>query len=147
MRRRWLHGGVDVDAGCAPNGRSTWLAASKPSGGVDVDASERDPTQPCDDGLDNDGDYGIDVAGDSGCIKPTSNREDPQCSDGIDNDGDGTVDWDGAGYADADAYCQGLAAKLRERPPKKNCGVGLELALALPVMWWLRRRTGRAPRT
>lgn len=110
-----------------------------------LDASERDAAMPCDDGRDNDGDYGSDVGGDVGCAKPDSPREDPQCSDGLDNDGDGTVDWDGAGYAEPDVYCQGLAAKLREKKLSKSCGVSAELPLLLGALWWLRQR-GRGRR-
>jgi hypothetical protein len=58
----------------------------------------------------------------------------PACDDGLDNDGDGAVDL-------ADPQCTS-AAHNSERPPR-GCGLGFEIALAVPL---LRRLTRRARR-
>jgi hypothetical protein len=107
-----------------------------------LDLSERDPLLACDDGVDNDGDYGVDAGGDIGCLDGSSVRENPACSDGLDNDKDGQVDWDGGGYAEPDAFCQGKPTKAKE---KKSCGLGAELALAIAGLLAVargRRRLG-----
>ncbi len=80
---------------------------------------ESERSNPCADGIDNDGDGLIDFAGygdkeninaDPGCTSYLDRSEvgpdeeidsdSPECSDGIDNDGDGLVDFDGAGDPD-----------------------------------------------
>ena len=107
----------------------------------ETDPSEREPALGCDDGIDNDGDGGTDFPDDLGCYDPTW-IEDPACDDGIDNDGDGVIDWDGAGLGDPDPDCEGRRSRNRETPPRR-CGAGLELAVVLPPLLWLRRRRRR----
>jgi len=73
----------------------------------------------------------------------------PQCSDGADNDGDADVDFDGGASAGLDppaapdTHCAG-AGDDRERPPRR-CGLGVELALVLPLVTWLGRLRRRRP--
>jgi hypothetical protein len=61
-----------------------------------LDASDELAAHPCLDGLDNDGDGGIDfgagAGNDPGCAQSVAAPEDPQCQDGVDNDGDGAID-------------------------------------------------------
>jgi ELWxxDGT repeat protein len=91
----------------------------------------------CEDGWDNDGDGGVDLA-DPGCRLATSKTESPQCNDGVDNDGDTAVDLD-------DPNCAGQAWR-KERP---GCGlIGIEgVAFAAAVLARrsvLARRRARA---
>ena len=126
-----------------------------------TDESESEAGLPCDDRLDNDGDGfadfredtdgdGIsDAPGDPGCRDPAWAFEDPQCQDGINNDPaqDANIDWDGGASAGVpaaqqtapDSYCVDAPWRNRERP-KSGCGFGIELALLLPGLLWLRRR-------
>ncbi len=60
----------------------------------------------------------------------------PECSDGIDNDGDLLVDFP------QDLQCSAPGAAL-ENPPLTRCGLGAELAVALPPLLWLRGRRRR----
>jgi hypothetical protein len=54
----------------------------------------------------------------------------------------GVSDTDEDGVADPDSFCE-FAAKNKERPQSgAGCGVGPELALLLPALWWLRRSRG-----
>ncbi len=69
----------------------------------------------CSDGLDNDGDGGVDFGGDPGCAT-TNGIEDPVCDDALDNDGDGLVDFP------ADDGCASAAAAT-ENP---RCSDGLD---------------------
>jgi hypothetical protein len=72
-----------------------------------------------------------------------------QCSDGLDNDNDNRIDFDGGVCAGLppesitvpDPHCTG-AGDNREKP--NGCGIGVELALALPLLWMARgrRRSG-----
>ena len=72
----------------------------------------------------------------------------PACSDGIDNDGDGLIDWDGGAawndgtpITDPDPQCAGKPGKNREKKSSSYpCGLGIELALLLPALMWMRRR-------
>jgi hypothetical protein len=136
-----------------------------------ADASEQDPTHPCDDGADNDADGRSDYwappgqsNGDPGCQSPTGLREDPKCQNGINDDGDGLVDFDGGqsihgacagstcppgvsdpdgnGVANPDPHC---ANPWRNK--ETACGLGAELALAMPLLGWLRRRSRTERRT
>jgi hypothetical protein len=121
-----------------------------------ADDSERGTGLPCDDGADNDGDGRIDFDpvtfanpgdrytlpagyGDAGCKSPTWFSEEPRCQDGIDNDGDGMMDYDAGlsrnGVKDPDHGPDPTCVNPydnRESP----CGLGAELALALPPLMW-----------
>jgi hypothetical protein len=104
--------------------------------------------------------------GDPGCGSPTWSTESPECQDGANNDlgqdpDPGLVDYDGGqsihgycsegvcppgvsdpeadGVANPDPQCVGKPWKTAERKPN-TCGLGAELALALPLLIWLRRR-------
>jgi hypothetical protein len=119
----------------------------------------------CSDGIDNDGDGGIDLLGDLHCLSRRG-TERPECSDGIDNDGDGLVDWpddgscasdgsdavawentgctdgidnDGDGHTDwpEDPEC-GDPARFNEA--SEYCGlIGIEALAAWPLAGALRR--------
>jgi DNA-binding beta-propeller fold protein YncE len=112
-----------------------------------ADTSENAPGLVCDDGLDNDGDGLIDFRvgglGDPGCGGPLWLLENPECDNGIDDDGDGKIDWDGAGVADPDPHCESMAHRDREKAGSA-CGLGVELALLLPLLaaWGCRRSRG-----
>ncbi len=90
----------------------------------------------CEDHVDNDFDGLIDYPNDPGCGQPFSNLEAPQCDDGIDNDGDGLIDL-------ADPQCSSASDNLEATG---GCGLGGEVALALPLLWWLRQRRERRRR-
>jgi hypothetical protein len=117
---------------------------ARPQGeGCDIGAYE---VTICADGLDNDGDGLIDYPADPGCRDALDTIEDPQCQDGINNDPgqDDLIDFDGGlsalGYVatDPDPQCVDKPWKDMERAP---CGLGAELALLLPLLIWLRKRT------
>jgi hypothetical protein len=126
-----------------------------------ADEDENAPGFPCDDGIDNDGDFLIDFPADPGCRAVWSVTEEPECSNGAEDDSDGLVDYpadpgcpgpwgtdespacndgldnDGDQLIDlADPQCTS-ASFIREQP---GCGLGFELALALPLLLGLRRR-------
>ncbi len=67
------------------------------------------------------------------------------CNDGVDNDGDAKIDYDGGlsalGYvaAEADPQCGDNPWKKGEAA-YNPCGLGVELALLLPALLWLRLR-------
>ncbi len=104
------------------------------------DDSEHAATLICDDGLDNDGDGLVDFPADVGCLDPVAARENPKCDDDLDNDGDGGIDWDGGSAAAApDSHCLGRPYQNEEKP--SSCGLGTELALVLPLLGALRRRS------
>ena len=130
-----------------------------------ADSTER---QDCSDGIDNDGDGLVDHPDDPGCRNATAPREAAQCQDGVDNDGEPGIDFDGGqsihgacsagacppgvsdpegdGVANPDPDCS-AAYRNDERPPL--CGLGFELAFAVPLLARLARlRRGRSfPRT
>jgi len=90
----------------------------------------------CGDGIDNDGDGLTDFPLDPGCRGVASSAEDPQCQDGVDNDGDGGIDFDGT---PPDAQCSVPWRRTESRA--RRCGLGFEVALLLPGLLWLRRRS------
>jgi CSLREA domain-containing protein len=87
----------------------------------------------CDDGIDNDGDQLIDYPEDPGCPFSYATIENPQCDDGVDNDQNGFTDF-------ADAKCQPSWPYWEKRP----CGLGVELALVLPLLALGAHRSHRA---
>jgi uncharacterized repeat protein (TIGR03806 family) len=116
--------------------------------------------RPCTDGVDNDGDGLVDYPADPVCRFPSSPSEAAQCQDGIDNDGAPGIDFDGGqsihgacsggtcppgvsdpegdGVANPDPQCN---APWRESErPKRSCGLGFEIAFALPLLARLARR-------
>ena len=116
-----------------------------------TDLSEKSPLFACDDGIDNDGDGLFDYPADPGCASPAGNTESPACQDGIDNDGDGGIDFDGGASANhgvplsrPDDQCA-TPFGVDEAPPPLSlgCGLGVELALAVPLLGWLRTRRRR----
>lgn len=136
-----------------------------PGCGSPGDPSENASHLVCDNGGDDDGDGLTDYPDDPGCHTVTATREDAQCQDGLDNDGDGRKDFDGGqsihgacsggacppgvsdvdsdGVADPDLNC-GTASKNKETANTTGggCGLGPELVLGLPALWWMRRRRG-----
>lgn len=127
--------------------------------GADVD--ERSPLLACDDGADNDADGRSDFDpatfadpaagnGDPGCASPSAKREDPACQDGIDNDGQPGTDFDGGAsvpgaVVDPNGGDPQCAAPSHYREAVPACGLGMELALLLPLIQAARRRRGRVP--
>jgi hypothetical protein len=105
--------------------------------------------------VDDDGDGLVDKrtdgSGDPGCFDlSAASLENPACQNGGDDDGDGKIDFDGGAAANGgvplgppDPQCT-IAYRTLERPPT-GCGIGIELALALPLLAALRR--SRAPRS
>ena len=87
----------------------------------------------CSDGVDNDGDGLRDFPADPGCLRPGSALEDPACDDGLDNDRDGRIDR-------ADPDCAAASGPSEAPLSFTGCGLGPELTLVLPALWWLRRR-------
>ena len=148
-RRRW----TSPELVCIPLGSTT--SASPHAGAVancnpDLGAAfglERityPTTQPCKDGVDNDGDGRIDWPADPGCFDANWDREDPACQNGVDDDGDGQIDSDGGAslnggtwIAARDSDCW---APSRNQETASACGLGAELVGVLLV---LRRRGTR----
>ncbi len=93
----------------------------------------------CGDHVDNDADGLADLM-DPGCSTLSSSPEDPACNDGIDNDGDGGIDFDGAGVANADPQCS-AGSWPTEGAVISGCGLGVELALLLPILFLGRHRS------
>lgn len=124
-----------------------------------ADTSERSPTLPCDNGQHNDGDGRMDFdpvtfadpahaagEGDPGCRSPTSPTENPKCQNGANDDGqigtdfDGGVSVHGAGNGDPNGADPQCTTPWRDNEKASSCGLGYELALALPLLAQLRRR-------
>ena len=109
-----------------------------------TDASERNPAVACDNGRDDDGDGLVDFPADPGCASVTSNLENPACDNGLDDDGDGGIDFDGGASAH-DGIALGPPDPQCTKPYRtletaSHCGLGVELAIALPLLRRLRRR-------
>jgi outer membrane protein assembly factor BamB len=118
--------GIDDD----DDARADW--PDDPSCESAADASEKSGYI-CDNGLDDDGDGSAD-ADDPGCADPVATVEDPQCDNGIDDDENGLVDW-------FDPNCQPNWPYWEARP--SLCGIGVELALVLPLLLSWRRFAAR----
>jgi uncharacterized repeat protein (TIGR03806 family) len=117
--------------------------------------------RPCNDGDDNDGDGFVDFPDDPGCRYATSANEQSPCQDGLDNDAEPGIDFDGGqsihgacsggtcppgvsdpegdGNANPDPQCVGAPWRSRESRPT-GCGLGFELAFAVPLLARLARR-------
>lgn len=94
----------------------------------------------CANGRDDDSDGLADFPADPGCQSASSTRENPKCDDDLDNDGDGGIDWDGGPRGGArDPQC--VDRPWRDKEAASACGFGAELALLLPLLGALRRRT------
>jgi subtilisin family serine protease len=101
----------------------------------------------CFDGVDNDGDGGVDFQGDPGCIDGFG-IEGTQCDNGLDDDGDGRIDWDGGPGGELfDTGCTSATDDVEYAQPSASCGLGPELALLLPLLLGLRRRRGLGSRS
>jgi len=121
----------------------------------------------CRDAVDNDGDGLVDFPDDPGCPDPDGDVENPQCQDGLNNDApfDALIDFDGGqsihgpcsggvcppgvsdpnhdGVANPDPHCSGPTDSTEGGglPPGWGCGLGPELALLIPALLALRRRS------
>jgi hypothetical protein len=94
-------------------------------------------------------------SGDPGCKNPTWSTESPQCQDGVNNDpgqdpDPGLIDYDAGNFANGspdpngpDPQCVGKPWKNQERKSSAPCGLGSELALLLPLLFWRHRRRAR----
>ncbi len=61
------------------------------------------------------------------------------CEDRLDNDGDGGIDFDGAGVTTPDPQCT-AGTWPTESAVISGCGLGVELALLLPILFLARNR-------
>jgi hypothetical protein len=133
---------LDSDAqirATVPSGDASGPIAVTNPAGTGTSATSFVSAGECANGVDDDADGLLDFPADPGCGDAFSATESPQCDDGIDNDGDGTLDWDGGPSGGTpDTTCAGRGSGTRERTP--GCGLGFELALALPLLAGLRRR-------
>lgn len=115
------------------------------------DYTENDPSLPCDDNLNNDGDFFFDVEQDPGCKDAWFPLENPACQDKIDNDGAVGIDFDGGNSANGgrgaldlpDPHCT-VPWKNKEVGP--TCGLGFEVVLLLAPIAALRRGAARLRR-
>jgi hypothetical protein len=126
-----LHADFPVDPGC--------LSAA--------DDDELGVTE-CDDGSDNDSDSLTDYPDDPVCTSPSDDRERSRCQDGIDNDGRLGIDFDGGASVNGgtpidvpDPQCFSAARDREGSQSSWGCGLGPELALGLPALWRVRRRS------
>jgi hypothetical protein len=103
----------------------------------------------CANGVHDAGDGLIDYPSDPGCANPSSDTENPSCQDGLDNDGDGKIDFDGGASANhgvpLGAPDPGCWVPFRDTEATFSCGLGVELAAALPLLMAPRRRVRRRP--
>jgi hypothetical protein len=130
----WLSGASSLAASSASS-----LDPTTETNSVGFRIASPAPNPACSDGIDNDGDGLVDYPADPGCSKASSMKEAPACDDGIDNDGDGKIDWNGGpGGGTPDPQCVGKPYGGSEKP--SGCGLGVELALLLPMLRVLRRR-------
>jgi hypothetical protein len=123
------------------------------------DTSERSPALLCDNGLDDDGDDRTDFdprtfadpdyeagEGDPGCQSPTAAKENPKCQNGLNDDLQLGTDFDGGqsisgqGNGDPNGADPQCTKPWRDNEKASGCGLGFELALALPLLAALRRR-------
>jgi hypothetical protein len=101
-------------------------------------------SQPCADGVDNDGDGRVDSSTDIGCGSSTlAPTESPECQNGLDDDGDGRIDFDGGRAANGgsalgqpDPECKAAY----QRSESSGCGLGFEVGVALTLLAWRRRQ-------
>lgn len=126
-----LHADFPVDPGCTSA----------------ADADELGATE-CDDGSDNDSDGLTDYPDDPVCTSPSDDRERSRCQDGIDNDGQLGIDFDGGASLNGgtpidvpDPQCFNATRDREGSQPSAGCGIGPELALLLPALWRMRRRS------
>jgi hypothetical protein len=118
-----------ADPGCASVNDESELS-------IVINVPGSPPFNTCDDGVDNDGDTLVDYGSDPGCAWPASYTESPECSDGVDNDFDGPIDYP------ADLQCV-KPWDVREGVAGPQCGLGYELGVVLPLLWYLRERRRR----
>ena len=103
----------------------------------------------CSNGVDDDADGHLDFPADVGCRDGMYGFEAPACSDGINNDPgqDALIDFDGGlsvlGYIASAPDPQCLDVPWKNKEGQGGCGLGFELALILPGLMRLRRRSGK----
>jgi hypothetical protein len=69
-----------------------------------------------------------------------------RCDDDVDNDGDGKIDFDGGpGGGAPDPNCSSAWDNRERVHQTTGCGIGPELVLLLPLVYWLKRRSGVEP--
>jgi uncharacterized repeat protein (TIGR03806 family) len=164
---RGLPPGVTLDResgalGGAPTAPGLYAVTAGVSDGPAVDSesfSWQVLPRICADGVDNDGDGAADYPADRGCANTASPTESPQCQDGVDNDAAPGIDFDGGqsihgpctggvcppgvsdperdGIANRDPEC---IVAYRDDEGPSSCGLGFELALAVPLLAALARR-------
>jgi hypothetical protein len=102
----------------------------------------------CGNGIDDDGDGLVDGGADPGCRDVAGAVENPACQDGIDNDGRPGIDFDGGASANGgvaidvpDPNCTTAYRATEVAPPV--CGIGAEIAFALPLVGLIGFRSRR----
>ena len=97
-----------------------------------VTLQPHDPSLPCQNGLDDDGDGNADHPADAGCVTATDPSEQPECSDGLDNDKNDRLDHP------VDPQC----AAPEGATESGACGLlGVEALLPLALLARRRRRS------